>query len=238
MRPAFRRTAGAALAFGLAASLSHAADLSTAYQAPVAAPATFSWTGCYAGANLGYGWARASGSTTVAGIAAGSGSENLNGVVGGGQLGCNYQTGRIVWGAEGDFSGSAQSKKTTQSALGLTATTTDKIPWFATARARVGYAADQWLFYGTGGWGYAEFKSDTAFSGLLVATMSAKANRSGWTAGGGVENAFAPHWSWKFEYLHLDFGQFTATANVVGIPVATTVKASDNLVRAGLNYRF
>jgi outer membrane immunogenic protein len=52
-----------------------------------AAPST--WTGCYLGANVGYGWAPANWSDNALQFAA----HSANGVVGGGQIGCDYQSG-------------------------------------------------------------------------------------------------------------------------------------------------
>ena len=100
-----------------------AADLPV-YKAPAAtyAPA-FSWTGFYLGANLGYGWGKASGTSTIAGNIFGAngvfpGSSNLNGINGGGQAGYNWQTGPVVLGIEGDFQGSDQ-KQTTVAGCGI-----------------------------------------------------------------------------------------------------------------------
>jgi len=75
---------GVTLASGLGAL---AADLppAPAYKAaPIAA--VYDWTGFYVGGNLGYGWARASGTATVGGVPT-TASENLNGVLGGVQAG-------------------------------------------------------------------------------------------------------------------------------------------------------
>ena len=44
----------------------------------------FSWTGFYVGVNAGYGWAN----TSITGVA---GSSNLNGFLGGAQIGYNWQ---------------------------------------------------------------------------------------------------------------------------------------------------
>jgi outer membrane immunogenic protein len=86
----------------------------------------------------------------------------------------------------------------------------------------------------------------------------------GWTIGGGVENAFYGNWSWKIEYLYMDLGRVTANlsggvgttvglpgncygapnapgcANILPVPPsgALTSKLTDNIVRAGINYRF
>ena len=93
-------TAGAALlALGLSVS-AKAADMPVKYVAP--AP-VFTWTGCYVGAHVGYAWGTSKQEYT--GTRAGvpdaflpvgfdlTGNYNTNGVVGGGQGGCNYQTG-------------------------------------------------------------------------------------------------------------------------------------------------
>jgi outer membrane immunogenic protein len=80
-----------------------AANLPT--KAPAVVPvAAYSWTGFYVGANLGGGWASATTSdrffvgpngTGPAGPAV-SFSNNLNGLIGGGQIGYNWQTYRRV----------------------------------------------------------------------------------------------------------------------------------------------
>jgi len=209
---------------------------------PVKAPvrttaAAFNWTGCYGGGNVGYGWARASATVSALGIDE-SGSETLTGVVAGGQLGCNYQVSNIVFGLEGDFQGTSERHTSSLSALGITVTTKDTLPWFATARGRLGVAANNWLFYGTGGWAYAEFKSVATVTGLVTGSFSTSNERSMWVAGGGVENMFMPNWSWKLEYLYMTTGSFTNATTVAGIPITTVAKFNDNVVRVGLNYHF
>jgi outer membrane immunogenic protein len=59
----------------------------------------------------------------------------------------------------------------------------------------------------------------------------------GWTAGAGVEVAFADNWTAKAEYLFVDFGKFTCK---VSLPVCGTgtVSLTENVVRAGINYKF
>ena len=102
-------TAGAALlALGLSVS-AKAADMPVKYVAP--AP-VFTWTGCYVGAHVGYKWGTSK--QNYGGTRAGvpdaflpvgadlTGNYNVNGPVGGGQGGCNYQTGDWVWGVEVD----------------------------------------------------------------------------------------------------------------------------------------
>ena len=89
-------TAGAGVIAILSESAS-AADL--ARPAPVYAPppppiiAVFTWTGCYIGGNIGGIWANSDWQDTVLGD---FGSSTGSGVLGGGQIGCNYQLGSWV----------------------------------------------------------------------------------------------------------------------------------------------
>ena len=63
------------------------------------------------------------------------------------------------------------------------------------------------------------------------------ANNVGWTAGAGVEYAFAAsRWSTKLEYLYTDLGSATCDPAYCG--VSTTADFKANLFRVGLNYRF
>jgi outer membrane immunogenic protein len=64
--------------------------------------------------------------------------------------------------------------------------------------------------------------------------------------GGGIEGAIGGGWSARLEYLYLDLGTVsnTFTSNVLAAGGATTLisgfnsRITDNLVRAGLNYKF
>src|SRR5262249_38595661 len=101
----------------LVAGAAQAADLPRpVYKA--APPAYFTWTGCYIGGSVGGASARGRLTTSLdscthLGVpanldavgAAGTGSDRDTSFIGGGQVGCNYQTGAFVLGVEGDFSG-------------------------------------------------------------------------------------------------------------------------------------
>jgi outer membrane immunogenic protein len=184
----------------------------------------FTWTGFYIGANVGYGIARET--AQIQGIS-GSASETLNGIVGGGQLGLNWQLGHFLLGFETDLQATGQQH--TASIPGIESEI-DKVVWFGTARGRLGVAFDRWLLYATGGIAYGEGQSD--FSGLFVGTASS--TRIGWAGGGGVEWAFFDNWSARLEYIHLDTGKVD---NSIGGFVVTT-RFTDEVVRFGINYRF
>jgi outer membrane immunogenic protein len=219
---------GVAVAGSLIASSSFAADI-PAYKGAPAVP-YFSWTGFYLGGNVGYGKGSASGTVTALGTTTSLGSENLKGALGGGQVGYNWQSGALLLGIEADLQGTGQKAT---SSVG-TITQKDQISSFGTVRARVGYAADRWLVYGTTGLGYGTFRSDLTVPGL--GTDSASSSRSAWVIGAGVEQAFASHWSWKAEYLYLDTGKVADSRTLPGVTFNTQVK--DHVFRIGLNYLF
>jgi outer membrane immunogenic protein len=196
-----------------------AADLPPPVAPPPRAPATyvpvpvqvFSWTGIYVGINGGYNF----GTVTPTG----GGGFNTSGFLIGGTVGGNYQIGQFVIGLEGDGDYNSQKNNISTGHGGAGATFTSD--WLATARGRAGYAWDRVLFYGTGGAAFAP----AAITGFNTATMT------GWTVGGGVEAAFAPNWTAKVEYLYIDYPSTTITG--VG-----SFKDVDNVIRAGINYKF
>src|ERR1700687_2347232 len=120
----------AALAFASGAAF--AADLPRS-PAPYYNPAPsslYNWSGFYAGLNLGYGW----GKETNTGV-------NPSGILGGGQVGYNWQSGQFVFGGEADLQGSGAND--------TFAPWKFSNPWFGTVRGRVGYAFNNILLYGT-----------------------------------------------------------------------------------------
>jgi outer membrane immunogenic protein len=215
-----------------------AADM--AVKAPLKAPAPIvTWTGCFIGANVGGGWARKTYNDPLAVPPANIlGSHTADGVIGGGQIGCDYQMGSWVFGVEGMVD--AANLKATHLALGDFYSTS--IPWLATLTGRVGYAVQpNLLLYVRGGAAWVrdrETKVDL-ITGLLEGT--ANVTRSGWTVGGGGEYLFAPNWSVFAEYGYMDFGTRRTTYVTPDIPPVffpLDIRQSVQVVRAGVNYRF
>ncbi|QFR32892.1 outer membrane protein [Ancylobacter sp. TS-1] len=196
--------AGVSLAALLAVPAA-AADL--AYKAPAAyapPPMAFTWTGFYIGANAGYGWGTA------------DWSPDIDGFIGGLQAGYNWQgAGPLVLGVETDI----QYADVSSGIFSL--------DYFGTVRARIGYAFDQVLVYGTGG---------LAYGGGTYETwgLSNSKNQIGWTLGGGAEYAINNNWSVKGEYLYVDLGE-ESYQTLTG---PRDVGVSSNILRAGVNYRF
>ena len=195
--------------------------------APMVAPPAYNWTSVYIGGNAGWGFATGS-ITGTSGAFSTTLSEQLNGFVGGGQLGFNYQFGMAVVGIEGDFDASTQSLTTT----GAFFTAKDQITWLTTVRGRVGAAFDRVLLYATGGFGYGQFQS-TINAGIF-GSASASQSHAAWTAGAGVEVGITNNLTGRIEYLYLDTGNIPL-ATIAGVSI--TDRLQDNIVRAGLNFR-
>jgi outer membrane immunogenic protein len=205
-------------AIGLSISLSQGASAQTNI---------YNWTGFYVGGNAGFGWADAS--ATYNGVISVTGTETLGGIVGGGQLGFNYQDGYTVYGIELD--GQASSQRINSNFAGLV-TLTDKVPWFATLRGRVGIGVEKYFVYVTGGAAYVGWHSDITVAGFGSATWSI--SRPAYTIGTGLETGVTRNLSVKVEYLFIDTGSFSTTYFGV-IPI--TARLQDNIVRFGINYR-
>lgn len=196
------------------------------YKAPRFAPGIIApeptWSGFYVGANVGYGWANVG----VDGV-----SNDLTGIVGGGQIGYNWQFNQFVLGAEADFQISGESRSDSASIAGVTFTVDQKIQWFGTARGRLGYAFGAWMLYGTAGVAWQNYKLSVSALGTEI---SDDATKIGWTAGGGLEWMFLPQWSAKVEYLYMDTGNTEVTL----FGVTFDGRAKNNIARVGVNYHF
>ena len=204
-------------------SAANAADLPRkAPVQPIAPIQLYNWTGFYVGVNLGGAWTNAS---------TGGVEGNLAGVIGGGQLGYNWQANQLLLGIEGDFQGSGQTGSGSTTVGGITYNTSSKIPWFATLRGRLGYVNGPWLIYATGGAAWLKYELDVSAAGATVGDHTTKA---GWTAGGGVEWMFMPKWSAKLEYLYID----TSSTSVTLFGNTFDARAKESVLRAGVNYHF
>lgn len=216
----------AAAAVLFAAQSASAADLSVAplyYKAP---PSEFSqaydWTGFYLGANGGGGWGHSWWRDASTGI------DLLGGLVGG-TAGYNQQLGKVVLGLEGDIDWAHLHGTGTSTLCPNGCSTSDT--WLSTVRGRVGYAFDRFMPYVTGGLAIGDIRADTpGFAG-------GSTTNTGWTVGGGIEFALPGNWTAKAEYLHVDLGDYNCGGACGGVP-NDNVSMHDNIVRAGVNYRF
>ncbi len=230
-----------ALAFAVAAGQALAADLpqpAPPPQAPVAYVPTvapvYNWGGIYFGANGGYGFGSSEWSDPNNFAAPNTGNFSTTGFLVGPTVGVNFQTDAFVFGIEGDFDASWLDGKSSSAYCGVLgfgagAQCETKNTWLGTVRARVGYAADRVLFYGTAGGGVGNIEQ-----GAQGATNSsfASSSKAGWTAGAGVEVAFADNWTARIEYLFVDLQNAS-----LGTPT-TTVTFDASMVRLGVDYKF
>jgi outer membrane immunogenic protein len=251
-----KKLATAIAAIALIGTPAFAADM--AVKMPVKAPPpmpipVYSWTSCYIGGNVGPGWGRnqVNDFRTLPGFDVGS--DTGTGVVGGGQIGCDYQTANWVFGVQGMFDGSGVkgnlvpngANTPANNPIGFTPNERlgFKIEWFATLTGRIGYLVQpQALLYLKGGaaWAHNTYSDNDLTIPVLG---NGSANPSGWTIGGGLEYAFLPNWSAFVEYNFIDFGSRNVTivynpADGFTNPYGYTEKQNLQTVLFGLNYRF
>jgi len=222
-----------------------AADLGTrsVYKAPPPLAPVYDWQGFYIGAHVGYGWARPEVTPFVGGPV--TNTPRPEGVLGGGQIGFNFQTGAWVYGIEADASyGNLDDTRTCASVLtGATISCRGAPKYFGTLDGRLGFAVNNWLPYIKGGaaWSHEDFTQLFPAGGnVCVGTpCTGGVNQWGWTVGGGVEYGFANHWSLKVEYDFLDFSH-SDTVTISNGASSNTFNITKTIQKAevGLNYRF
>ena len=80
--------------------------------------------------------------------------------------------------------------------------------WLMTARGRLGWAADRWLWYVTGGAAWSGSTSTTTTAPALPprSGQPTRVNKGGWVVGIGTEYALIGGWSVKSEWLYANFG--------------------------------
>ena len=261
----------------LLAGSAHAADLPV--KAPPL-PNVATWTGFYVGANVGGAWGDRNVGYTgndipatnrLTAISTFSGNQPvpshgvaLRGATGGLEAGYNQHIG-AAWlvGVAADVnyasikgSGSGSSVLATLGAGGpvlLTQTITaeQKVDWWGTVRARLGFLpADNLLLYATGGlaYGHVERSSTYRFDGpfgtvagslggvsYLCATPgvtcfsgSRADTQIGWTLGAGGEWRWSGRWSAKVEYLYVNLGSASVDASALALFTPGTRASSYN----------
>jgi outer membrane immunogenic protein len=189
---------------------------------PILADSPFDWSGAYIGASVG-----GQGVTAV-----GPGQATLSGtaVVGGVFGGFNFQSGNLVYGIEADaeYSGFNATVPCTNPAWSCNGYLNAQ----GSLRARLGYAVESLLFYGTAGVAVGHAGGSTTSPANVVFPDSSV--RVGWTVGAGVEAAFTDNWFGRVEYRYTNFG---ADNLMFDVPY-NGVEVSSHAVRAGIGYKF
>jgi outer membrane immunogenic protein len=214
-----------------------AADLPLRPPPPVFAPTpAYDWTGFYVGVNAGYAWGTQDPLRLLTSNA-NRFTYNISGGTIGGTFGAQIQSGKVVLGLEGDlswanFTGSGITNPVLSGirqpfSLNLSTEQTA----FGTLRTRVGYAHNNWLFYGTAGMAL----MDGTVKGInlqgpcgaldALPRCSKSSLQAGVTMGLGAEYGFATNWTAKAEYL------YTAVIANAGVE-------NLHMLRVGVNYRF
>ncbi len=261
----FKFVFGAALAIGVAVG------------GQAQAQSSLPWNGYYLGVNAGYNWSDARQSATPGGSWVGDPdwpaissqlhrTLSLDGAIGGGQVGRNWQSGGMVVGMEADFNWlNASSSYQTPTFAGIAGGTWDasgtaKVNWLTTLRGRAGFTNGNMLAYVTGGLALTDTKFSQSVNyrnveivqSLPLTTAAGGANAGsssdlhvGFTVGAGIEYMIARNWSLKAEYLYVGMGKETATSSftspidgfVYGVAHQNKFEAL-NIARVGLNYQF
>jgi opacity protein-like surface antigen len=262
----------AALAALLTAPSADAADLT-----PPSSPRPYNWSGFYAGAVAGAAWGQYDPRTATvddgyldaanaaAVTAAGAQSIKTNGFVTGIEGGYNFQTGRWLLGLEADLEAVHVIGQTNSGGVPypgaappggtpgdvFTIFSSANSDWLLTARPRIGFvAANNWLFYATGGVAVTRLHTDISFDDDNPGVFAEEAGKIdatkvGYAVGGGVEAPLTDRLSVKADYLHVGFGNTAgpSTANnlLPTFPGQVFTHSSDlkaDMVRVGLNYHF
>jgi opacity protein-like surface antigen len=214
---------------------------------PLKAPAipAYDWTGFYLGGNLGAANGTSSFSDTIRPPSTFS-SSNPASFIGGGQLGINYEfRSGLVVGAEAmfDWLSNAPTTFTASNLKAGAASGTINNRWITMATGKVGFALDRLLVYGKVGGAWVGGTSNSFSAGGTPVAVSIGSGSVGWTAGAGVEWAFAGNWSARAEYdfIGLQNQNFTVSGGPGTRFAGDTINFNDRtiqMITAGLNYRF
>jgi outer membrane immunogenic protein len=239
--------------------------------APYYQPALYNWTGVYVG---GIGGANVlddnfTYNSATTGLASYNSSTHVGyfDLIGGAQVGADYEFAPFVVGIAGSWLATNLSASTTASTL-VTTSNTGGIAvglttgpenlrsstygrWYATATGRVGYAANDLLVYAKGGaaWGKQDYVQDvlSGVLGIVTSTQTIGSLRSGFTVGAGLEYGLTEHISAVFEYDFLDFGtkdynfnnlSYYTTAGVIGTGMPVAIADYIHEFMLGINVRF
>jgi len=249
-------SATAALAFVALTAPANAADLPVKAP-PIAMPVMYNWSGIYIGVEAGAVMGQRTRWTEIDPVAEGHTDESvdighpLHGGFVGGEAGFNWQSGRWVFGIEGDGNWAELEEALTcendalSGGVDLSKTCGSRIRAFYTARGRIGYAlgpTGSFLVYVTGGGVWA---SQSARIGTLTppfVTFEQWKNTAGWTAGMGAEYGITPWLTLKGEVLYVDLAgkdyDLTGCGSVISDCEHTHIQHSFVMARMGLNWLF
>jgi len=228
-----------------ATGVASAADMAVKAM-PVAAAPVYDWTGCYIGGNVGGGWTRMDTSRVFQDPAipasANYGRENDSGFLGGGQAGCDFQTGNVVFGVQGTFDfGNIKGRHALTDIP--TFSETNNLNAVYSATGRIGYLwTPAFLGYVKVGMSWMQDKNQV-FQPSGALSESSSFTLPGMTVGVGGEWMFTRNWSVFVEYNYMWIedmsGQhFTAAPGLLPPGEVLNVKQTAQTVLVGVNYKF
>ena len=190
-------------------------------------PGPLEWTGFYLGGQAGGALSRPNetGSSELP-------SSDLE-IAGGVNAQALYQMDDFVFGAviDGNISGPLASQTCT---VATTRTCQDGSSENFSARGKLGFAFDNIMIYGTGGWGWADYQKKSFLTADGSAALSDQRTLSGWVAGAGLSYAINDKWISNVEYLHYDLG----SSSSYSVPGPETIAPSMDTVTVGIGYKF
>ncbi len=244
----FKLIAAAALASTVSLSAVLAADLPSRVAPPPpppVLPTLAGWEGVYVGSTYGYGWTNFKTSQGV------SRSRTESGQTGGAIVGYNFQTGRVVYGAEGSIDLNVIRGNIAGVPGALTTSHLDTL-YDMRFRGVLGYDMGWWMPFVAGG----AVVNETYQSSVGGSVPYGDVNRRvGWTAGAGVDVKINPSQYLGFlpmnlgslfgplifraEYIHDSLPRSTYTLGPIpGGRQAFRTESDSNLIRAAIIYRF
>jgi len=214
-------------------------------KAPLASP-VFSWTGFYIGGNVGYG--RSSVTFTVDAPlvpASGTGTAHNSSFVGGGQIGYNWQFNpNWMLGIEANVIGGKFDQTTTViDSAGATRNLISSVKTIWDVAGRLGYASNNWLFYGKGGYAQTSLALSLISPASVPAGVQGSSSNSvsGFVAGAGIEYGLTRNWIVGIEYDYYGFrnhDQLGVNLPVLGTFNFRSIGASVQTVTGRVSYKF
>lgn len=219
----------------------------------IAAPASADWTGFYVGIHAGGVWgdvdwqnvSNASGGD-IDFVAPQTISQSADGVLGGAQLGYNFQMTNWLFGV--DVSGSGldfdETTRNTNAGAGNDEFVSSEIEWLVTAAARVGWTWRDSVVFVKGGYATANVNTrhDDSSGGTdgYTGFYATDETHNGWMAGAGLEHEIGEHTSVGLEYNYIDLGnQDHSGITTPGADlVVNDIDVQVHTVTARLNYHF
>lgn len=259
MKVAMRKVLLISAALAMLGSPALAADMLVKKAPPRTPLPVWSWTGFYIGGHIGGAWAKSdwfeddsmSGAGGLAPAGFQDASIKSSSFIGGGQVGFDYQTGWLVFGAQADAdlanlkgTVSGQNCFPEVGVFGIFQTCTTNIRSMGTVTGRIGAASDRTLVYVLGGFAWEHEKLDNGCNSTCGAPVLVRSvtTRDGWTIGGGLEYALAGNWTAFVQYNYMFFGtrdlQLTTALADSTPPETEDVRDHIHVIKAGFNYRF